>query len=85
MLAIAIALLLAASLPVVLAHGDEMPGMDMGAMQENASVTTTSDFEYNPSYFHYREHARLMNAHIALTMLSWVGVLPIGGYLHAHL
>jgi hypothetical protein len=78
--AIATATLLLGALPLVVAHGDEHAGatMDMGA--HDAPKTQTQD-QGPRSYWSLSEHAALMYWHIALEILAWVVVLPVGKWL----
>lgn len=71
-------------LPLVVAHGHDENGTDLGEMNA-ASVSATAAahnaaeaVEALPSYFWHPEHAGLMYAHIALMILGWVVVLPVG-------
>jgi hypothetical protein len=75
--AIAAAALLLELLPVVAAHGDEHAGgsMDMGA--HNAAKAQAQD-EGPRSYWSLSEHATLMYWHIALEIVAWLVVLPVG-------
>lgn len=59
-------------LPLVQAHGDD--NMDMGA-----DAPAPAPIEAVPqSYFRYEEHSRTMLAHIALMVIGWAFVLPVG-------
>jgi hypothetical protein len=66
--------------PAVLAHGDEPEkmdmGMDMGAT--NGPAEAPADTEYKPTYFALNEHTASIYGHIALMVISWVFVLPVG-------
>lgn len=78
---LATAAVLGALLPAVLAHGDE--GMSMGgdmdaAMDMSAQQPDTDAQEYPPNYFGHTEHRGVLFAHIALMVLGWVVVLPLG-------
>jgi hypothetical protein len=73
-LTIATAALLLALLPSVAAHGAE--NMDMGAPE--ASQPQTDEDGRPRSYWSLSEHATLMYWHIALEILAWVVVLPVG-------
>ncbi len=76
-----------AALPTVLAHGGHDDGgamdIDMGG-KKDVSMGSSEDAlnpESDPltlSYFAYPEHAAAIYAHIALMVLGWVVVLPIG-------
>ena len=82
-------LLLLGAVPLALAHGDESneSGMDgMGA--EMAHLTSASSVAAlnsstvdQQSYFTYQKHGGLMLAHIALMVVAWFFVLPIGEYI----
>lgn len=67
---IATALLL---LPLVAAHGDE--SMDMVA--HDAPQPQMNDGQPR-SYWSLSEHATIMYWHVALEVLAWVVVLPVG-------
>ena len=78
-----VALLLAA-LPSVAAHGDEhehtaMP-MDMGSTHTNmtSAATATAVPAVPHNYFRYPGFAGWMYAHIALMIIAWAVVLPVG-------
>lgn len=78
---LATAAVLGAVLPAVLAHGDE--GMSMhadmdGAMDMSAQQPEHDAQEYPPNYFGHAEHRGILLAHIALMVLGWVVVLPLG-------
>lgn len=64
-------------LPAVLAHGDDET-MDMGEGVAMAADEPSLDVEYPPTYFAHPEHRGLLVAHIALMVLAWVVVLPLG-------
>lgn len=71
--------LLGLLLPVVLAHGeDDNMSMDMGEGVAMAADEPSSDIEYPPTYFALAEHRGVLVAHIALMILAWVVVLPLG-------
>lgn len=70
------ALLLLELSPRVAAHGDEH--MDMSAEQ---SQPQPQDHGRPGSYWSLSEHASLMYWHIALEVLAWVVVLPVGKFL----
>ncbi|KAK6069610.1 integral membrane protein [Seiridium cupressi] len=70
------------ALPVVLAHGhddaaaadaDMDMDMDMGADKPQPDPDS-----YLPTYFTHPEHRGLIYAHVALMVLGWVVMLPIG-------
>lgn len=67
--------LLLASLTSAIAHGDSHHGdtMDMAAPPPPAQHN-----DKPPSYWSLSEHAMLMYWHIALEILAWVVVLPVG-------
>jgi hypothetical protein len=71
-------------LPAVLAHGDEgmnMGGGDMGGPVDMGAQQPDNDAqEYPPNYFSHPEHRGVLVAHIALMVLGWVFVLPLGEF-----
>lgn len=73
-LTLATAALLLEVLPLVAAHGDEHG--DMGA--HDAPQPHVEDDGRPRSYWSLSEHAALMYWHIALEMLAWVVILPVG-------
>jgi hypothetical protein len=73
-LTIATAALLLELLPWVAAHGDGH--MDMSA--HNVPLPQIQDDGQPASYWSLSEHATLMYWHIALEVLAWVVVLPVG-------
>lgn len=79
----AAAVLLLAALPAALAHGGEemAHGEQMqGGDDSHAHVAEHTDqIEYPPTYFAHGEHGGLIYAHIALMVISWIIVLPVGG------
>ncbi|PGH10220.1 hypothetical protein AJ79_05475 [Helicocarpus griseus UAMH5409] len=79
-------LLLAAT---VLAHGDEhghgdMEGMDMGhggmesSHNDHSAPSPTAEASGPMSYFAYQKHSGTIIAHIALMVIAWFFILPIG-------
>lgn len=65
--------------PAAFAHGDD-EGMDMG-MNMGANGTLDQprpEGEYPPTYFALGEHTAAIYGHIALMVIAWVFVLPIG-------
>lgn len=80
----AIFTLLLASLATALPHGDD-ESMDMG-MHMNTSTDapqpTPTAMQANTdgpmSYFAYSKHSSTIIAHIALMVLGWCFVLPVG-------
>ncbi|KAH8653317.1 hypothetical protein BX600DRAFT_74605 [Xylariales sp. PMI_506] len=62
------------SLPAVLAHSDEGE-MDMDMSAEESKPDPDS---YPPTYFAHAEHRGVVYAHIALMVLGWTVLLPIG-------
>lgn len=77
----AIAALLLQLLPLVVAHGDEHHGeaMDMSAQDVSVPQPQTAGPQ---SYWRLTEYATLMYWHIALEILAWVVVLPVGKLSH---
>lgn len=74
---LATAALLLHLLPLVAAHGDEHHGeaMDMSAHSAPAPQPQSNAPQ---SYWRLTEYAALMYWHIALEVLAWVVVLPVG-------
>jgi hypothetical protein len=73
---IAIAAVLLELLPLSAAHGDDH--MDVSA-QDAPKLQVPGDGQLG-SYWRLSEHATLMYWHIALEILAWVAILPIGGF-----
>lgn len=73
--------LLLALLPVVFAHGDgdsmDMK-MDMGMGHVSNTTQPPKDQDYPNTYFAHTDHSGVIYTHIALMILSWVFLLPIG-------
>jgi hypothetical protein len=69
--------LLGLLVPAVLAHGDD-PDMDMDMGASNGTDTPPSEGEYPPTYFALDEHTAAIYGHIALMVIGWVFVLPVG-------
>lgn len=72
--------------PLIAAHGDEEPEMDMSMpMSSVATAISTATVSAGKdtvvaepsSYFRYPEHGSLMVAHIIFMTIGWVFVLPI--------
>lgn len=83
-LLLATAALLLEALPLVVAHGDdhghanqESGHGDMN-MHDAPKPQTPSSTDVPQSYWSLSEHAGLMYMHIALSVLAWFFVLPIG-------
>ena len=75
-LAIAIAAVLLELVPLAAAHGDGH--MDVGP-QDGPKPQAPQDSQL-ASYWRLSEHATLMYWHIALELLAWVAILPIGRF-----
>lgn len=79
--------LLLASLVTALPHGDDESmdmGMDMQASTDAPQPTTTAmqaTTDGPMSYFAYSKHSSAIIAHIALMVLGWCFVLPVGEWL----
>jgi len=70
---------LLALIPFALGHGDEMGGMDGGmGMGMTTDQPQPEDGSYPPTYFTHPEHKGIIYAHIALMVVSWIFVLPVG-------
>jgi hypothetical protein len=76
-LTLAIAAVLLGLVPLAAAHGDEH--MDMSA--PTAPKPQAQEEGQPGSYWRLSEHATLMYWHIALEMLAWMGILPVGRFL----
>lgn len=80
------ALLLLGAVPLALAHGDESYESGMGGKgpkmahltSASSVVALNSSAVEQQSYFAYPSHSGLMLAHIALMIVAWFFVLPIG-------
>ncbi|KAJ6050099.1 hypothetical protein N7444_006815 [Penicillium canescens] len=81
---VALAAIVFASLATALPHGDDESmdmGMDMGASTAVPQPTTTAAHatpDGPMSYFAYGKHSSSIIAHIALMVLGWCFVLPVG-------
>jgi hypothetical protein len=73
-LTIAVAALLLELIPRAAAHGDE--SMDMSV--PDAPQPQIQYDDQPRSYWSLSEHATLMYWHIALEVLAWIMVLPVG-------
>lgn len=81
---IAAAALLLQLLPLVAAHGDEHhnEAMDMSTHNVQAPAPAPEpQGSGHQSYWSLSEYAMLMYWHIALEVLAWVVVLPVGKLL----
>lgn len=72
-----------ASLATAIPHGDDESmdmGMDMNAGNASQPTTTATQATTNGpmSYFAYSKHSSAIIAHIALMVLGWCFVLPVG-------
>ena len=67
--------LLVALLPIVVAHGGGHESMDMG---HGGNATDSPKEDYPDTYFAHTEHTGVIYTHIALMVLAWVFVLPVG-------
>jgi hypothetical protein len=76
-LTIAAAALLLQLLPLVAAHGDEHHGETMDMTSHDAPAPQPPN-EGHRSYWSLSEYAALMYWHIALEIVAWVVVLPVG-------
>lgn len=75
------AALLLAALPLALAHGDndegDKGGMDMGGMPGVPTAQGHSHME-PASYWALKEGFGMILAHVALMIIAWCFVLPVG-------
>ena len=76
-LTIATAALLLHLLPLVVAHGDEPHGETIDMSAHDAPASQPQD-DGRQSYWSLSEYATLMYWHIALEILAWIVVLPVG-------
>jgi len=74
-LTLATAALLLEVLPLVAAHGDEH---DAHTDMHDAPPAPMENNEAPRSYWGLSEHASLMYWHIALEILAWIVILPVG-------
>jgi hypothetical protein len=72
---LAIAALLLEVLPLVAAHGDEND-----VPMDNAQQDLVDNDGASRSYWSLSEHATLMYWHIALEILAWIVILPVGEF-----
>lgn len=86
------AALVVLGLSYVSAHGDEAGHGEAEAMAmsghghgHGAVDPPRPESEYPPTYFALADHAGLMYAHIALMVLGWIFVLPVGESSFPHL
>jgi hypothetical protein len=77
---IATAALLLELVPRALAHGEEH--MDMSAHNAPQPQPQVHDGDKPGSYWSLSEHVTLMYCHVALEILAWVVILPIGKLSH---
>ncbi|KAJ4348156.1 uncharacterized protein N0V89_009528 [Didymosphaeria variabile] len=78
LLTFATAVLLSEVFPLVAAHGDEHNGGSTDMDMHDAPPPPAVDNGAPQSYWGLSEHASLMYWHIALEVLAWVVVLPVG-------
>jgi hypothetical protein len=74
---IATAALLLQLLPLVAAHGDEQHGETMNMSTHDAPAPQPQG-DGHQSYWSLSEYAALIYWHIALEILAWVVILPVG-------
>jgi hypothetical protein len=79
-LTLASAALLLEALPLVAAHGDEQNGGSMDMNMHHVPPPPVVDNGAPQSYWGLSEYALLMYWHIALEILAWVVVLPVGRF-----
>jgi len=61
--------------PAALAHGDEK---GHGGMEMTEADKPLPEDQYPPTYFAHPDHKAAIYAHIALMVLAWVFMLPVG-------
>jgi hypothetical protein len=73
--------------PIVLAHGhdedSDMGGMGMAMSSSDSPMSTpsptmTADIEQPMSYFSYPDHKAWIWSHIAVMIVAWCFIAPIG-------
>jgi hypothetical protein len=74
---LAIAALLLQLLPLVAAHGEEHHGEAMD-MSVHSAPAPQPQSEAPQNYWRLTEYATLMYWHIALEVLAWIVILPVG-------
>ena len=77
-LTIATAALLLELLPLVAAHGDEHNAEAMDMSAHDATNSQSQDDGLPRSYWSLTEYATLMYWHIALEIVAWMVILPVG-------
>lgn len=70
--------LLLGALPLVVAHGDEHSGSEMDMHDAPKAPAPSNDGP--KSYWSLPDHASLMYMHIALEIIAWFVVLPVGRF-----
>ena len=68
------------ALPLVVAHGHGEGSATAEIDTKNAIQAEALDSDRPGSYWRLFEHAGLMYMHIALEVLAWFFVLPVGKY-----
>jgi hypothetical protein len=82
-LTLATAALLLQLLPLVAAHGDEHDGATMD-MSAHAAPAPQPQGDGHQSYWSLSDYAALMYWHIALEVLAWVVILPVGEWFECN-
>lgn len=65
---------------LVVAHRGEANGAGIDVSVQNAPKPPPQDHGNSGSYWSLSEHATIMYWHIALEILGWIVILPIGKY-----
>lgn len=71
-------------LPAALAHGDEDMKMDMAMGANGTADQPLPEEEYPLTYFALGEYTGAIYGHIALMVIAWVFILPVGKGLPAY-
>lgn len=78
---LATAALLLEALPLVVAHGHGDESGPGGVDAHHSPQPQVQNSDVPPSYWSLSEHAGLMYMHIALEVIAWLIVLPVGRLL----
>lgn len=79
--ALSLGIALAILVQTALCHGHESQEMGMEMPMSPPALNSSAQAvhkEYSPTYFAHAEHAGLIYAHITLSVVAWVFILPVG-------
>lgn len=62
-------------------HGSQEMTMDMDMSPAMNSTAPAAPKDYPPTYFAHPEHMGLIYAHVALSVVAWIFVLPVGKWI----